>query len=447
MFQTLKQAFKVKEIRRKIWLTLFLLLIFRLGSFLPLPGIDFKVFSEGFNGTDGVLGLLSAITGGALANASFLALGISPYINASIIVQLLTVAIPKLEELSKQGQEGRRKINQITRYVTLGLALAQSIGIIVSWGQQGYLMTDVFGTSIGETAQTWMVGVADVIILIGGSVFTMWLGEKITELGIGNGISLLIFVGILATAAQQLLVQFKQIGIEVPEGNLIPIWELLAFFVLTLLIFAFIVFFDLAERRISIQYAKQVKGRKMMGGQSSYIPIKVNASGVLPIIFAIAIITFPTVIASLFAKENSAFMQGWNTWIGTSGGQAGHLYTPIMALLILGFSFFYAQIQFNPEEISRNIQQYGGFVNGIRPGKPTAEYLGRINKRLTLFGAIFLAVIALVPSLIFRYTLPNSTLNTSFTSTGLLIVVSVALEFDKQLQGQLMMKNYKGFLK
>jgi preprotein translocase subunit SecY len=445
MFETLKNAFKVKEIRVKIWMTLFLLLVFRLGSFLPLPGIDFEAYNEMFAASgDSILTLLSSITGGALANASFLALGISPYINASIIIQLLTVAIPKLEQYSKQGQEGRRKISQITRIATLILAAAQSIGMVISWNNANALDITVFG-GISATAQSWLVGISVVIILIAGATFTMWIGEKITELGIGNGISLLIFIGILATAAQSLIQQFVMIFTN--GGDLTKVWELIGFLAMTLVIFAFIVWIDLAERRINIQYAKQVKGRKMMGGQSTYIPIKINASGVLPIIFATAIVTFPQLICQMFSAETSAFYQWWMKWLGVGTP----IYSVVMAILIFAFAFFYAQIQFNPEDVSRNIQQYGGFINGIRPGKPTTEHLAKINRRLTLFGAIFLAIVALVPSVVFSSLnaagILSSNLVNAFTATGLLIVVSVALEFDKQLQGQLLQRQYKGFLK
>ncbi len=432
MFRTLVNAFKNKEIRTKILITIGLLIIYRLGCWLPLPGITSSWYSNEQQ-ADTFLRLLSAITGGALANGAFLAIGISPYINASIIVQLLTIAIPKLEEWSKQGDDGRRKLAVVTRVMTLILAVAQAAGIVVSTARNSGIATEIFRVAL----PLWLVSIFVAVMLIGGSMFTMWLGERITDYGIGNGISLLIFVGILSTAGQSILATI----IAIPSRDT-AIWELIGFLALVIVIFGFIVFIDAAERRVPITYAKQIKGRKQYGGQSTNIPIKINAAGVLPIIFATAIITFPQLIASIVAP-NSAFYGWWMTWLGSRTP----IYFVLTGLLILFFSYFYAQIQFNPEDVARNIQQYGGFIPGIRPGKPTSEYLARISKRLTLFGAIFLAIIAIVPSVIFSLVLHDTTLVNAFSATGLLIVVSVALEFDKQLESQLMMKQYKGFLK
>ncbi len=432
MFRTLVNAFKNKEIRTKILITIGLLIIYRLGCWLPLPGITSSWYSNEQQ-ADTFLRLLSAITGGALANGAFLAIGISPYINASIIVQLLTIAIPKLEEWSKQGDDGRRKLAVVTRVMTLILAVAQAAGIVVSTARNSGIATEIFRVAL----PLWLVSIFVAVMLIGGSMFTMWLGERITDYGIGNGISLLIFVGILSTAGQSILATI----IAIPSRDT-AIWELIGFLALVIVIFGFIVFIDAAERRVPITYAKQIKGRKQYGGQSTNIPIKINAAGVLPIIFATAIITFPQLIASIVAP-NSAFYGWWMTWLGSGTP----IYFVLTGLLILFFSYFYAQIQFNPEDVARNIQQYGGFIPGIRPGKPTSEYLARISKRLTLFGAIFLAIIAIVPSVIFSLVLHDTTLVNAFSATGLLIVVSVALEFDKQLESQLMMKQYKGFLK
>ena len=429
MFHTLVNAFKNKDVRKKLLITLALLFIYRIGCWLPVPGISAAV-NKTVTGEDSLLSLLSSITGGALANGAFLAIGISPYINASIIIQLLTVAIPSLERLSKQGGEGRKKLNKITRFVTLFLAIAQAIAITISWANQDGLETGIFR---GLLTQEWMIGIFVAVMLVAGSMFTLWLGELITENGMGNGISLLIFVGILSSAGLAIVAKFG----EAFGGSDTAIWELLGFLLMVILVFGLIVFVDLAERKIPIQYAKQIKGRKQYGGQSTYIPLKVNASGVLPIIFA----TFPQLICQMF-WPNTPFYQWWLTWLGAGTP----IYSVVVGLLILFFCYFYAQIQFNPEEVSRNIQQYGGFIPGIRPGKPTYEYLVRISKRITLFGAIYLAFIAIVPSLIFSLVL-DSTLVNALSATGMLIVVSVALEFDKQLESQLMMKHYKGFLK
>ena len=437
MFETLKNAFKNKEVRTKLLITLALLFIYRLGCWIPIPGINAAAYSSTMD--DGsLLSLLNGINGNALANGSLFAIGITPYINASIILQLLTVAIPRLQEYSKQGDEGKRKITQITRYITIVLATAQAAAVTVSYARADALTAGVFGVAM----PVWVLGIFVAILMITGSMLTMWLGERITDYGVGNGISLLIFVGIIASAGLSIIAQFEQaIG-----GDEMAIWQLVGFVIMVVAVFMLIVFVDLAERRVPVQYAKQIKGRKQYGGQSTYIPVKLNASGVLPIIFATAIITFPQMIAQMVAPESS-FYRWWSTWLGA--GSKYPIYYILVALLILFFSYFYAQIEFNPEDISRNIQQYGGFIHGIRPGKPTTEYLSRISKRLTLFGAIFLAFIALVPSVVFAAVLGSGgqTLVNAFSATGMLIVVSVALEFNKQLQSLLMMKQYKGFLK
>ncbi|MDE6294369.1 MAG: preprotein translocase subunit SecY, partial [Clostridiales bacterium] len=368
MFETLKNAFKNKDVRIKILITLALLFIYRLGCWIPIPGINPLAY-EG-NTADGLLGLLNGITGSALQNGAVFAIGITPYINASIILQLLTVAIPRLQEYQKQGDEGKKKITQITRYITLALALAQATAVTVSYGRAGALSTDVFG----PMNQTWLIGIFVAIVMIMGSMLTMWLGERITDYGIGNGISLLIFIGIIASAGMGIVATIQ----NSVAGDEMAIWELIGFIIMVVAVFALIVFIDGAERRVPVQYAKQIKGRKQYGGQSTFIPVKVNASGVMPIIFATALITFPQMIAQLVAP-NSSFYIWWMTYLG-----AGTIaYSILVALLILGFSYFYAGIEFNPEDISRNIQQYGGFINGIRPGKPTTEYLSRISKRLT----------------------------------------------------------------
>ena len=445
MFETIKNCFKVKEIRKKMLITLLLLFIFMLGCYIPVPGITASTFSEEVK-NNSFLGLLSSITGGALQNATLFALGISPYINASIILQLLTVGIPALERLSKQGEEGRKKIAQITRYVTILLAVAQAIGIVVNFGlSSNSIKLSLFGHftdgGISEVGAKWIAGIFLTVVYTAGAMLVMWIGERITEYGISNGISLVIFTGIISTAGLTIV----QNLIEGFQGEYSRFWELLGFVILTLLEFVAIVAVDLSERRIPVQYAKQVKGRKMYGGQSSNIPMRISGSGVMPLIFAFALISFPGMIISLTGSESAN--NGLTEWFS---GQSPHWYVQLyymvaLCLLIFVFSFFYQSMQFNPEDVSKTIQQNGGFIQGIRPGAPTAKYLKKISNRITLFGAIYLTLIAFVPSLVFSWA--SYDLVGVFSTTGILIVVSVALEFDKQLQSQIMMKNYKGFLK
>lgn len=427
MLDTLINAFKEKEIRKKMLLTLLMLLIFRLGCFIPVPGIASGSFQS--LASNDFFSIMSTITGGSLQNGTLFALGIIPFINAFIIMQLLTLVIPPLDRLSKQGEDGRKKITQITRYMAIVLAVIQGVGICLGWGK------NMFDATFGSTALSMALVI---IMFVGGSCLVMWIGDRITEYGVGNGTSLIIFVGILASAGQSLVNAFKNVGNGDVAKN---VWLIIAFLIVVLFVFVFIIFVDLAERKITIQYAKQVKGNKMYGGQSTHIPMKVNASGVMPIIFASSFLMFPQMIASFW--PTSAFYQWWAKWLGIGTP----IYIAVMCLLILFFSFFYSQIQFNPEEISKNIQQNGGYIPGIRPGRPTADFLKKINNRITLFGAIFLAVIALVPSVVFKFIGQENGLANSFSATGLLIVVSVAMEFDTQLQNQLMMKHYKGFLK
>lgn len=427
MFKTIVNAFKDKEIRKKILITLGLLLVYRLGCWLPVPGINVSAFADSIGQQD-FLSLLSSVSGGALANGAILALGISPYISASIIIQLLTIAIPSLERLSKMGEEGKKKISLYNKICALVLAIVQAIAIVVSYSSA--LNTLTF--------PSWLVGAMVVIILVAGSMFTYWLGEKITSYGIGNGLSMLIFVGILSTAGSSLYYVITNIF----KGSTESIWELLLFIVALVFIFGFIVFMDLGERRIPVQYAKQVKGRKMYGGQNTFIPIRVNSTGVMPIIFASSIISFPQLLCSIF-WPNSAFYRWYSEWLGAGSW----IYIIITGLLILFFAYFWTQITFNPEDISRNIQQNGGFILGIRPGKPTAEYLKKISNRITLFGALFLAIMAIVPNIVFKSLSFTGGLTNAFSATGLLIVVSVAIELDKALDSQMLMKNYKGFLK
>ena len=436
MLQTIINAFKVKDIRRKVYMMLLLLLVFRIGCFIPVPGLTRSTFESAISGND-FLTLMSSITGGALAQGTLFALGIGPYINASIIMQLLSVGIPALERLSKQGEEGRKKIAQITRYVTILLAVIQSIGIIVSFASSsGAIQTSLF------FGQDWVAGVFMTLVYTAGALIVMWLGERITDYGVGNGQSMIIFVGIIATAGQAILAKFENLFMD---GNLDVIWELVAFAIVCVVIFFAIVYVDLSERKVPVQYAKQIKGRKMYGGQSSNIPIRIAGGGVMPLIFSFSILSFPQMLFSMFWPD-SDFLTWWNDWMSASAtGWGSVVYSLVLCLLIFAFAFFYAQMQFNPEDVSKSIQQNGGFIQGIRPGKATENYLKKISNRITLFGAIYLSLVAFIPSLAFAWA--SMDLVNVFSTTGILIIVSCAMEFEKQLQAQMMMKNYKGFLK
>ncbi len=444
MFETIKNAFRNKDIRKKLLLTLLLLFIFRLGCYIPVPGLVRSSFETAITGND-FLALMSGVTGEALQNGTLFALGIGPYINASIIVQLLTVGIPALERWSKQGEEGTKKITNLTRIITIVLAVVQSVGIIVLFGQNA-ATTNAGATGAIQTnlffGQTWLAGIFMTVVYTAGACLVMWLGERITDFGVGNGISLIIFVGIISTAGIAIVEKFK-VAFGIGEGvvqDINQLWNIALFIVLAIVIFFAVVYVDLAERKIPVQYAKQVRGTKMYGGQSSVIPMKITGGGVMPLIFAFAIISFPSMLMSLVPAWSGAL-----AWWSANFSSGTVWYILVLAVLIFAFAFFYAQIQFNPEDVARNIQQNGGFIQGIRPGKPTAQYLNKINKRITLFGAIFLTLMAFIPSIAFAWA--GQDLVNVFSTTGILIVVEVALEFDKQLQSQIMMKNYKGFLK
>ncbi len=444
MFETLKNAFKTKEIRMKIFFTLALILVYRIGCYIPIPTLSASAIEGVFGNSVDFFNVLGAITGGSMSQATLFSLGILPFINSFIIMQLLTLIIPALERMSKEGEEGRRKITQITRIVAIVLAIIQAIGIVIMLNTANSsgvsAIRPIFDFERGQTPILTMA--LTIVIMVGGSTMVMWLSERITEYGIGNGTSIIIFIGILSTAGTSIAGALKQVG-----NNWTYIWNILGYILFVVAVLVFIVFIDGAERRIAVQYSKQVKGNKMYGGQTTYIPIRVNGSGVMPIIFASSLLMFPQMIIQLFFSDTNAA-----GWYARYMGTGTPVYYVLLALLILGFSYFYAQIQFNPEDVSKNIQQYGGFIPGIRAGKPTSDFLRKINNRITLFGAVFLMIIALVPTFIFlalsgHYSNYDLGFANSFSATGLLIVVSVALELNKQLESQIMMKHYKGFLK
>ena len=417
MFKTYINAFRIRDIRKKLVLTLILIVVYRLGCFIPIPGVNTELLAQAVQEYD-ILGFLDLLTGSSFSQFTLFAMGISPYITASIILQLLTIAIPALERLSKE-EDGREKIENLTRYTGVGLAMVQSIGIFLGLGSS-YVTNPGFFTYA-------VIGICSTA----GTAFLMWLGERITENGIGNGISMLIFASIVSRVVPTLRGWVEQFF-----RGVMPVWAFLFLLVLVVGLITMVTHVDRAQRRIPVQYAKRVVGRKMYGGQSTYLPIKANANGVLPLIFAMTFIQFPGMIAQFW--PNSGFYTFYTQYLGSTSV----VYFIIYALLIIAFGYFYSSITFNPIEMSKNLQQNGGFIAGIRPGKPTSDYLAKISGRLTLFGSLFLAVVAILP------TLAMSTLGqtSAFGATSLLIMVSVALETSEQLESHMLMRHYKGFL-
>ena len=438
MIETVRNAWKIPELRKKILFTIFALLIFRLGSAVPVPFVDGQLFADQMkvmNGT--IFGLLGAMNGTAFSYATVFALGVQPYINSSIIVQLLTVAIPALERLQKEGgEEGRKKIAAITRYVTVAIALLQGFGYLTLVRTAGSNILD-----FGGLPEVWG-SIVIILTFTAGSAFIMWLGEQITEFGIGNGISIILFAGILSRGPHMILsmvvgVQNWSAG---NEGGMHP--ALIPLIVIGMLVMVvFIVFIQNAERRIPVQYAKRVVGRKMYGGQSSHLPLKVNMSGVMPIIFAQAIASLPATIGA-FVPSAQVEGSGWNTFLKIFD-TTSLFYIVVYFLLILGFSYFYSTMQFNPVEVANNLKKNGGFVPGFRPGKPTADFISKVLGKITFFGAIYLSIIAIAP-IVTGALVGNSSL--AIGGTSVIIVVGVALETVKAMEAQMLMRHYKGFL-
>ncbi len=425
MFDTIRNAWKIVDLRKKLIYTFVMLVIFRLGSCIPVPMLDASQMSEIFNMENSMFGFIDIVSGGAFQNATIFAMSITPYINASIIMQLLCVAIPALERLQKEGEEGRKKIAQLQRYGTVVLALIQAVGLY-------FLLSSYHAV----TNPGWMSGVIIVSTFVAGTAFLMWLGEQITEKGVGNGISLIIFAGIVSRLPSLATSLYAYV-----EGGTLSWIMALALVVLVVVVVAFVVMVNEAERRISVQYAKRVVGRKMYGGQSTHIPIKVAGAGVIPIIFAMSIMAFPGTIAGFFGKtaESGGF---WGGFLYIFSGQSW-IYAVLYFLLIIFFTYFYTAIQFSPIEMSNNMKKNGGFIPGIRPGKPTSDYISRVLSRVTLAGAIFLGLIAVLP--IFM-NLGLNISNFSIGGTSILIVVGVALETVKSMESQMLMRHYKGFL-
>ncbi len=424
MFQTIRNAWKVEEIRRKILFTLFIILIYRIGNSVPVPFVDTYLL-EGYFDTlsNTVLGLYNVMSGSAFSQATIFALSIQPYINASIIIQLLCIAIPALERLSKEGgEEGKRKIQNITRYSTVGIGLIQGIGYFFLIKNNGFLV---------ENAGVW-AGIVIVASFCAGSSLLMWLGEQISEFGIGNGISMILFVSIVSRFPTSLINAVSNIS-----GSNWWVYLLMLIGVVALIVLIVVV--TNAERRIPVQYSKRVVGRKMYGGQSTHLPIKVNMSGVLPVIFAQTIASLPATIAAFVPKwQDGWFIKFFNT--------DKIPYMVLYFLLILFFSYFYSTIQFNPIEVANNLKKNGGFIPGFRAGRPTAEFISKVLNKITLFGAIYLAVIALCPLLVSFFSDTAKNTGVSLGGTSIIIVVGVAIETVKALESQLLMRHYKGFL-
>ena len=438
MISTFINAWKVADLRKKMLFTALIVLIFRIGAAIPVPFTNIS----GDNGIidptgETFMNYLSMMTGEAFAYGTIFALSITPYINSSIIIQLLGVVIPALEKLSKEGEEGRKKIATITRYTTIALALLQSTAYFIYLRAQGYVVTDANGDLFTGFAAV-LQGLAVILCLAAGSCFVMWLGEQVNEKGIGNGISIILFAGIVSripTLGYMLYAYILQGG---AYYALVPIMV-----ICLLAMIAFIVWMDNAERRIPVQYAKRVVGRKMYGGQSTHIPLKVNMSGVLPVIFASSILSLPPTVEMFLSDATAEKYAGFFGLFSTSHW----FYSVIYFFLILFFAYFYASIQYNPVEMANNIRKNSGMVPGLRPGKPTADYIKKILGRITLLGALLLSVVALFPNVLGLFTqLIGSPMQLSLGGTSLIIVVGVALETVKQLESQMMMRHYKGFL-
>ena len=457
MFSTFINAFKIKDLRKKILYTVLLIVVYRLGSAIPIPGVNLVGWQEATKQMSAMSDFMSLMSGSAFSQFTIFAMGISPYITASIILQLLTIAIPALERMSKE-EDGRQKIERITRYAGVGLAVVQAIGIVISYGSASGV--DIVSNEGGLFALRLAI---IAICAAAGTAFLMWLGERITEKGIGNGISMLIFASIVSRVPDFFKERIN--AIAAAPGSVMT-WVILVLTIAVILaLIAFVVYIDKAVRKIPVQYAKRVVGRKMYGGQNTHLPMKANANGVLPLIFAMTIMQFPEMIMQFFGN-GGGFKNFWYRWMVSSPRvwdgaayqatsvmkapgvtYAGIQYAPfvyylVYFLLIIAFGYFYTSITFNPAEMSKNLQQNGGFIPGIRPGKPTGEYLGKISNRLTLFGSLFLAVIAIVPTII----LNMMGVTNMFGATSVLIMVSVALETTEQLESQMLMRHYKGFL-
>jgi len=426
LLSTIVDAFKVPELRKKILFTLAILALYRLGAYIPVPGIPFQEFATAFQDSGVSMTMLDLFTGGALSNFSVFSLGIMPYITASIIMQLMQGVIPAVGRWAKEGESGRRKITQITRYLTLILGLINAVGYLFLFQSAQYGVT--FSTEVPYVLTSLLI----VFTLVAGTAFIMWMGELITQRGIGNGMSLIIFTSIVSRVPSAI---FSSINMEADMGFGIAVTALII--VVVLICIPAIIFVERAQRRIPVSYAKRVQGRKVMGGQNTYIPLKVNAAGVIPIIFASCLIYFPAQIAALFnigwlTSFADAISTGWVNWILT-------------LVLIVFFAYFYTSMVFNPDETADNLRKQGGFIPGVRPGSATVQYIKNVINRVTLPGGLYIAVIAVVPSILFFFT--NNQLIQAFGGTSILIMIGVALDTMSKIESQLKMHNYDGFFK
>ena len=435
MLKTLKNAFKIKEVRDKILFTLAMLVVIRIGSQLPVPGVNSQYFAQWFAAqTGGAFSFFDAITGGSFINMSILALNISPYITSSIIMQLLTIAIPKLEEMQREGEDGRKKIATITRYVTVGLALIQATAMTVGFGRQGYLIEyNAINVITAVTALT------------AGSAFLMWVGERITEKGLGNGISIVLVINIISSLPQDLSNLFQQFVFGKAPAT--AILAVVIIFAIIIAMVVLVIILNAGVRKIPVQYAKKMQGRKMVGGQTSSIPLKVNTSGVIPVIFASSIMQFPLIICSFIGYQGEGvwgeILKGLNSGYWCNPSQPIYsIGLLVYIVMIVFFAYFYTSITFNPLMIADNMKKQGGFIPGIRPGKSTSDYLNKVLNYIVFIGAVGLIIVSVIP-FFFNGIFGASV---SFGGTSLIIIVSVVLETTKQLESQMMVRNYKGFL-
>ena len=430
MFNTLRNAWKVADIKKKLFYTLFIIVLYRLGGYIPVPFLDATAIGEMISGSNNIFSYLNVLSGGTFSKATLLCLSISPYINAQIIIQLLTYAIPALERLAKEGEEGRKKINNITKWSTLAIALVQSYAYYITLRNEGAL---VYTTGF----EKWLSMFVIIACFTAGAMLVIWLGDKIDQHGIGNGISMLLFAGIVADLPKSFGSTFATL---IDTGSVGYILLIPVIIIIFILIIGFVVFMDNAERRLPIQYAKRVVGRKMYGGQSTYLPIKVAMAGVLPIIFAMSFLSIPSTIV-MFTGEpaEGTFWHGFLTLFSYTHP----VYAILYLILIIAFSYFYISMQYNPVEIANNLRQNNGGIPGLRPGKPTSDYIQRVVNKLTLVGAIFLGIIALLPIVFAQITGIG---NLALGGTSLLIVVNVALETVRPIESQMMMRHHKGFL-